>query len=157
MLNRVYLHLKQILTFVFVSNIHIKVPGGCWRWQQQQQCRCDCSAPTGMSQTEHGGQPPAWRFPLPDLTRQTPWSPGGSRADHRSLPWPGGLRSGCPGGGPFKPCVSMLGWTSQTHQQTLMDESAPSQIHTHTCHSLKQRSNKAAASLNLKFISVPSF
>lgn len=59
------------------------------RRQQQQQRQCDCPAPTGMSQTEHGAQPPSLVFPLPDHTRQTPWSPGGTRADHRG---------GCPGG-----------------------------------------------------------
>lgn len=118
----------------------MKVLEGCRR-QQQQQRRCDCRAPTGMSQTEHGAHPPAWR--PPSLT-----SPG---RHHEALAAPEPTTGAFPGqaawgvvvlgGGPFKPCVSMLGWTGQTHQEMLMDESARSQIHARTCHSLKQQSS----------------
>lgn len=93
------------------------MPGG--RRQQQQQRQCDCAAPTGMSQTEHGAQPPSLVFPLPDHTRQTPWSPGGTRADHSSGCPRGAVRGGsiptlCQHAGTNEPNSSgnAYGWSS---------------------------------------------
>lgn len=95
-----------------------------------------------MSQKEEQTHPPSWPSTL-NLTRQTPSTPSGTRANHRSRPCPGGP-GGCPEGGGVHSNLVSACWDEGAkligHQEMLQDESALSKIHTHTCHSLKQQS-----------------